>query len=1146
MINRTSLSYRLVLCVGGSLLALALSLILYAGYVARQTALQEARERMLAIARGQAETYGKELERGLDVARTLAQTMGVARHGARLTREQANAILSQTLAAWPEFLATYTLWEENAFDGLDARYAGKPGHDATGRFIPYWNRATNGAIGLSPILDYATPGIGDFYQKPRRTGRECVIDPYYYPIHGVNVLMTSMIVPILDGQTFCGIAGVDFDIDFLQQLADRLDVYHREGRVILVSPKDIVAGATAAPAWLGRRFSHLAPEQAKLIELASPRGESCFTANGCLHAIIPIYPGRITEPWHVLLRVPKSEVFGQANAEIACMAAISLLLTVLGILLIAFLLRSLVLQKVSRLSTATQSFAEGNLATRCEIPGEDELSSLARHFNTMARQVELSTSKLRLFRELTDASTDAILVLDPPSGSILDANAAATAMTGYPREELFTLTIRDINVDLPDLPRWTHYVEDLLASGRKTWEATYRRKNGSRFPVEISSRLAAHGQRQYFIAVVRDISERRKAEAALRENEARFRAIFENSLDAINVTKAGVEVLANPAFLRLYGYARLEQVVGKPLLDHVAPAERERIRLIISQRAAGTPTATQIETRGLRTDGTEFDQEVHVATCQLGDEEHFVSIIRDITERKQAEQKLRESEERFAKTFLLAPVSTAITTLPEGRFVDVNHAFLALTGFARDQVIGQTPESLGAVLKAQPEGSLRETLQRRGIAQNVPVSLTKPNGQLRHCLFSGAVFSLAGAPHLISLVVDITDQKRAEAEVQHLKNYLSNIINSMPAMLAGIDADGRVTQWNKEAEAFTGLPAAEAQGRPVQALLPDFEPWISALHKEMTGRHPALRERLALVRDGRREYYDLMMYPLIANGIEGSVLRIENTSERVQIQDLMIQTEKMLSVGGLAAGMAHEINNPLGIISQAAQNIERRTSPDLPANQRVAAELGLSLPGLRTYLERRDIPQFMRDIREATARASRIVTNMLQFSRKSDAARQPVSLSEVLDRTLELAANDYDLKKRYDFRSIEILRDYQPGMPPVPVILVEIEQVLLNLIKNAAQALEATAAARPPRITLRLKPEPGYAIIEVEDNGPGMDDAVRSRIFEPFFTTKPPGVGTGLGLSVSYSIITQNHKGLLFAHSQPGAGTRFVVKLPLG
>lgn len=388
-------------------------------------------------------------------------------------------------------------------------------------------------------------------------------------------------------------------------------------------------------------------------------------------------------------------------------------------------------------------------------------------------------------------------------------------------------------------------------------------------------------------------------------------------------------------------------------------------------------------------------------------------------------------------------------------------------------------------------------------------------------------------------------QRAADDEIRHLKNYLANIIDSMPAVLVGMDTQETVTQWNRQAEATTGIAASEALGRPIAQVLPDFSPWIEALRTEVAQHRPASREKVFIDKQGERLYFDLMLYPLVANCVQGAVLRIEDVTERSRIQGMMVQTEKMMSVGGLAAGMAHEINNPLGIITQAAQNIERRVSPDLAANREAAAESGISLADLQVYFEKRKIPEFIASIREASARASRIITNILRFSRSADSVLKPASLAGVLEQSLELAANDYDLRKRFDFRNIEVVRDFATDMPDVPMVEIEIEQVALNLLKNAAQAINAVPGESAPRIVLRLTREEHHAVLTVEDNGPGMEEAIRRRVFEPFFTTKEPGIGTGLGLSVSYMIVTQNHNGLMEVESAPGNGARFIIRLPL-
>ena len=185
-------------------------------------------------------------------------------------------------------------------------------------------------------------------------------------------------------------------------------------------------------------------------------------------------------------------------------------------------------------------------------------------------------------------------------------------------------------------------------------------------------------------------------------------------------------------------------------------------------------------------------------------------------------------------------------------------------------------------------------------------------------------------------------------------------------------------------------------------------------------------------------------------------------------------------------------------------------------------------------------------IPDAGQRAAHIVSNMLEFSRRRESKMAPADLSELMEKALELAESDYDLKRKYDFRRIEIVRDYPETALIARCTKTEIEQVVLNIIKNAAQALSSKPLAdQGPRITLRLSRDGQFARMALEDNGPGMDEATRKRVFEPFFTTKAPGLGTGLGLSVSYFIITQNHGGDMTVESSPGRGARFIIRLPL-
>ncbi|MCC7449863.1 MAG: PAS domain-containing protein [Anaerolineae bacterium] len=393
--------------------------------------------------------------------------------------------------------------------------------------------------------------------------------------------------------------------------------------------------------------------------------------------------------------------------------------------------------------------------------------------------------------------------------------------------------------------------------------------------------------------------------------------------------------------------------------------------------------------------------------------------------------------------------------------------------------------------------------------------------------------------------IDITDRKQIEEELRHTRNYLDNILNSMPSVLIGVDVQGRINHWNAQAARLSGIPREQALDQPLETLLPRFAKYVGQLREAIQTRQPCTLEKVETRTPDDRGYADIMIFPLVANGVEGAVIRVDDITEKVRVEQLMVQTEKMTMIGGLAAGMAHEINNPLGAILQGAQNIERRLSLDLPANHTAAAKVGVELEQVRAYLEQREILQFLSDIRESGARAAKIVSSMLQFSRRSDSQWIKTSIADLLDHAVELAANDYDLKKKYDFRHIAITRDYDLALPPVPIIPNEIEQVFLNLLKNAAHALMDRPESVTPHIHLRTYPKDSWAVIEVTDNGCGMDESVQKRIFEPFFTTKAVGMGTGLGLPVSYTIITDSHKGAIEAESVPDQGTTFTIRLPL-
>lgn len=391
----------------------------------------------------------------------------------------------------------------------------------------------------------------------------------------------------------------------------------------------------------------------------------------------------------------------------------------------------------------------------------------------------------------------------------------------------------------------------------------------------------------------------------------------------------------------------------------------------------------------------------------------------------------------------------------------------------------------------------------------------------------------------------IRQQEEAEAELNRLRNLLTNVVDSMPSSLICVDVEGMVIQWNHQASLLTGVATQEAIGRHLVSVFPILEQVMAQVRAAIRKGASAHDRRLRSERQGEERLYDVTIYPLTTNGIDGAVIRVDDVTERVHIEEMMIHSEKMLSIGGLAAGMAHEINNPLAGILQNIQVIGNRLQKDLPANRQAAEACGASIESIIRYLSERKVFDMMEQIRASGRRAAKIVDNMLSFSRKSDHRYQPMDIQQLVEQSLELAVSDYSLEGPFSFREIEIVREYATPLPRVLCEGSQIQQVLLNLLKNGAQAMAGLPGpARPPRFIIRLASRDGNVRIEIEDNGPGIAPEVARRIFEPFYTTKPVGVGTGLGLSVSYFIVRENYAGELYVEEAPDGGARFVLSLP--
>jgi PAS domain S-box-containing protein len=399
------------------------------------------------------------------------------------------------------------------------------------------------------------------------------------------------------------------------------------------------------------------------------------------------------------------------------------------------------------------------------------------------------------------------------------------------------------------------------------------------------------------------------------------------------------------------------------------------------------------------------------------------------------------------------------------------------------------------------------------------------------------------------LALEVQVRKGIEAELTEVQQFLNSVINSNPSALIAIDENLTIKLWNYSASQLGGITAEEASNCKLNDALPllnDHIDWIQEVWKTNATR---ITRKAEIHQDNKTRSLELIVYPLRNTRQLAAVILIDDVTEKIKMEEAIVQSDKIMSLGGMAAGMAHEINNPISAIVQNVQNIQRRIRTDLQANQSLACEIGIHLDQLNAYLEQRKITAFLKNISESGLRASKLVTNMLQFSRAADLSLQPCRIIEVLEKAINIATTN-DLL--HDFKDTIVLnfdQNFKSSDAYVRGVFTELEQVILNLIKNSTYAIHQRKLTLNDIdegiIRIHQFNRGGYCIIQVSDNGIGMSAETRRHVFEPFFTTKDVGAGTGLGMSVSYFIISSHHNGTMHVESELGHGATFEIALPL-
>ncbi len=384
-----SLKITIVLWAGLCLLITGGVLTVYAATTVRNMATQNAIEQAQTQAREIASEIKAELEVAMDAVRTLAGALKTTKDKKSpvvLDRKQVSWMIRQLIVENPSLTGASTLWEPNAFDGKDREYINTPpDHDATGRFLPYWHWDEKGNPVVEPLTDYET---SEWVVCPKTTKNECITEAYLYPINGVDVLMTTVVAPIVQDVTYFGLVTADIDLQFLQQyFADRLEVYGGAGEMAIISNKGMLAGVTKKPYLVGKMLSEYSGDHERVLAAIQGNKADYFTSRGNLEIVAPFVVGKSYTPWGVMLRIPLSAVTASANRLTLQMGLIGFVLIAAGVIAIWWAMGFSVAKPLAKLRAAAAKMAEGDseaIVLEDLIERKDEIGEVGRAFGQLA------------------------------------------------------------------------------------------------------------------------------------------------------------------------------------------------------------------------------------------------------------------------------------------------------------------------------------------------------------------------------------------------------------------------------------------------------------------------------------------------------------------------------------------------------------------------------------------------------------------------------------------------------------------------------------------------------------------------------------------------------------------------------------------
>jgi len=656
------------------------------------------------------------------------------------------------------------------------------------------------------------------------------------------------------------------------------------------------------------------------------------------------------------------------------------------------------------------------------------------------------------------------------------------------------------------------------------------RKDGSTGYVEIAVTPIRNKKNEIigFRGVGRDVTERTQIEEALRQSEEKYRTILEDMEESYYEDDlAGNFTFVNDAVCRVLGYSK-EELIGMNYRVYTPPEEVEKVLQAYNLvYRTGEPnrlfTTTQI-----KKDGTRIAAECSVIPLrnENGEIIGFRGVGRDVTERIQIEEALRQSEEKY-RTILESMEESYYEVDYAGNLTFFNDALCHQLGYSREEVMGMnykvytSPENVKEVFQAYNqvyrEGKPIRLFDMKQIRKD-GTRIVAENSIYPLRNEKGEVIGFRGVGR------DITKRLQAEEALKKSEERYRTILEEMQEPYFEMDLAGRFTFFNDALCRRLGYSKEELMGMHYKVYTPpeDAKKSFEAFNRVYrTGEPARMLDRISINKDGTRNLSETSVLPL--RNEQGEIIgfrgltrdlteRKKAEEEKRQLEQKAQLASRLASVGELASGVAHEINNPLtGVIGYA-----------------------------HLLLARKDIPKDMRQdieiINEGAQRVAGIVKKLLAFARQTRPEQRYVNMNELIHTTLDLRA--YELASSNIKVALQLARD----LPLTIADPGQLQQVFLNLIINAET--EMRLAHDKGKLSIKTEQIDNTIRISFKDNGPGIPKENLTSIFDPFFTTREVGQGTGLGLSVCHGIVTE-HRGRIWVESEPGKGATFIVELPI-